>query len=173
MLRRFYPRERAASAYTIPYEKYYDAGFRGIVFDIDNTLVPHGAPATAQAIALMAKLREMGFSLCLISNNQEPRVAPFARAVGAYAIWDAHKPQKSAYLRAVSKMEKTPEVTLFVGDQLLTDVYGANRGGLYGVVVAPVGKKEEIQIVLKRYLEKIIFYFYEREKRHAGDQRQG
>ena len=53
----------------------------------------------------------------------------------------------------------------FVGDQLFTDVYGANRAGIYGILVKPIHPKEEIQIVIKRRLEWIVLYFYNREKR--------
>ena len=55
--------------------------------------------------------------------------------------------------------------TFFVGDQLFTDVYGANRVGLYSFLVKPIHPKEEIQIVLKRYLEKIVLHFYKKSKK--------
>ena len=69
------------------------------------------------------------------------------------------------YNRAVEQMGLTKEEVLFVGDQLFTDVYGANRAGIYGILVKPINPKEEIQIVLKRYLEKIVLHFYEKECR--------
>ena len=56
----------------------------------------------------------------------------------------------------------TVENTIFIGDQLFTDVYGANRAGIRTILVEPIHPKEEIQIVLKRYLEKIVLYFYKR-----------
>ena len=55
--------------------------------------------------------------------------------------------------------------TLFVGEQLFTDVWGANRSGLYSILVKPMDPKEEIQIVLKRYLEKVVLFFYLREQK--------
>ena len=59
--------------------------------------------------------------------------------------------------------------TMFVGDQLFTDVYGANRAGIYGILVKPINPKEEIQIVLKRYLEKIVLWFYvRRQEKNSG-----
>ena len=83
LMRMFYPDRREKSAYTIDYADLYRKGYRGVIFDIDNTLVPHGAPATKEAAAFFASLRETGFSTCLLSNNQKPRVAPFADAVGS------------------------------------------------------------------------------------------
>ena len=53
--------------------------------------------------------------------------------------------------------------TLFVGDQLFTDVYGARRTGIHSILVKPIHPKEELQIVLKRYLERIVLHFYEKE----------
>lgn len=64
-------------------------------------------------------------------------------------------------------MKTTKENTLFIGDQIFTDVLGANRAGLYTIMVKPIHPKEEIQIVLKRYLEKIVLYFYARSKKQA------
>ena len=60
-------------------------------------------------------------------------------------------------------MESDRKTTVFIGDQLFTDVWGAKRCGIYSILVKPIDKKEEIQIVLKRYLEKIVLFFYQRE----------
>nr|WP_330415215.1 MULTISPECIES: hypothetical protein [unclassified Blautia] len=97
LMRMFYPDRREKSAYTIDYADLYRKGYRGVIFDIDNTLVPHGAPATKEAAAFFASLRETGFSTCLLSNNQKPRVAPFADAVGSIYIENAHKPSVKNY----------------------------------------------------------------------------
>ena len=86
MLHQFYPDHEADSAYGIDYKTLYEKGYRGIIFDIDNTLVPHGAPATPQAIEFFDRLRELGFQTLLLSNNKEPRVKSFADAVGASYI---------------------------------------------------------------------------------------
>lgn len=66
ILERFYPDEYVASTYKIPFEKLYEEGYRGVIFDIDNTLVPHGAPADERAKKLFARLKEIGFESCLI-----------------------------------------------------------------------------------------------------------
>ena len=64
-------------------------------------------------------------------------------------------------------MKTTKENTLFIGDQIFTDVLGAKRAGLYTIMVKPIHPKEEIQIVLKRYLEKIVLHFIEKRKRNG------
>ena len=63
MLERFYPDEEAESAYGIDYEVLYKRGFRGIIFDIDNTLVPHGLPADERAVALFKRLKKIGYKV--------------------------------------------------------------------------------------------------------------
>ena len=159
-LKRFYPDHRAPSVYDIDFDSLYQEGVRGLLFDIDNTLVPHGAPADEQVIRLFARLRETGFHTCLISNNQEARVKMFNKDIQTNYIYNAHKPSTKNYIRAMEIMGTTRETTLFVGDQLFTDVWGAKRAGIPNILVKPIHPREEIQIVLKRYLEKIVLYFY-------------
>lgn len=162
MLQTFYPSTECNSTYDIDFQRMYDLGYRGIIFDIDNTLVPHGAPADEKAVALFEKLREIGFQTLMLSNNKEPRVKSFCEQVGSDYIFKAGKPKKTGYEKAMERMGTTKETTFFVGDQLFTDVWGAKRTGLYSVLVKPIHPKEEIQIVLKRYLERIVLFFYHR-----------
>lgn len=160
MLESFYPDHEVDSAYEIDYEGLYEKGYRGIIYDIDNTLVPHGAPADERAIALFERLREIGYQVMLLSNNKEPRVKMFNDSVKAKYIFKAGKPGRAGYERAMRELDTTPKNTLFVGDQLFTDVWGAKKAGIVTYLVKPIHPKEEIQIVLKRYLEKIVLYFY-------------
>lgn len=166
----FFPDRYVASTYVIDFEKLYEEGVRGIIFDIDNTLVPHGAPADQRAIELFERLKKIGFHCCLISNNQEPRVKMFNEKIQVDYVYDAHKPSTKNYRRAMEIMGTDVRNTVFVGDQLFTDVWGAKRAGIPNILVKPIHPKEEIQIVLKRYLEKIVLFFYHREKRRKGNQ---
>ena len=77
-------------------------------------------------------------------------------------IYKAGKPGTKNYNAAMIKMGSNRKNTFFVGDQLFTDVWGAKRAGIYSILVKPIDKKEEIQIVLKRYLEKIVLFFYKK-----------
>ena len=165
MLQTFYPSTECNSTYDIDFQRMYDLGYRGIIFDIDNTLVPHGAPADEKAIALFEKLREIGFQTLLLSNNKEPRVKSFCEQVGSDYIFKAGKPKKTGYEKAMERMGTTKETTFFVGDQLFTDVWGAKKAGIVTYLVKPIHPKEEIQIVLKRKLEKIVLYFYHRRRK--------
>ena len=164
MLERFFPDEYVDSAYGIPFEELYRKGYRGIIFDVDNTLVPHGAPADARSIGLFESLRAMGFSTCILSNNKEPRVAPFAGQVKSSYIFKGGKPSVKGYERAMEVMGTGRENTLFIGDQLFTDVWGARRTGLYSILTKPMDPHEEIQIVFKRYLEAVVLRAYKKQR---------
>lgn len=164
MIKNFYPKEDAESAYSIEYERLYENGYRSIIFDIDNTLVKHGAPATEEAIALVDRLRRMGFAVCFLSNNGEKRVGEFCDKVDAAYIYKAGKPKKKGYVAAMKLLGATMDQTISIGDQIFTDIWGANRSGIYTILVKPIDKKEEFQIVLKRKLEKIILHFYRKKK---------
>ena len=160
----FYPDEYVDSTYGIDFPALWEMGIRGLLFDIDNTLVPHDAPADERSVALFDRLHAIGFATCLISNNKELRVTPFAEAMQTTYVYKAGKPSRKGYQEGMRRMGTNLTNTLFVGDQLFTDVYGANRTGLYSILVKPMNPKEEIQIVLKRYLEKIVLFFYLRKK---------
>ena len=162
MLERLYPNVYLDSTYDIDFEQYYQDGYRAIIFDIDNTLVPHGAPADQRAIALFKRLHALGYQSMMLSNNKEPRVKMFCDAVDAEYIYKAGKPNPANYREAMKRMHTDEKNTLFVGDQIFTDVWGANKAGIYSILVKPIHPKEEIQIVLKRYLEKVVLFCYKR-----------
>lgn len=163
MLENFYPDFYIDSTYKINFRKLYDSGYRGIIFDIDNTLVCHGAPADERSIALMKHLKEIGYEILLLSNNKEPRVKSFNDQVNVRYIFKAGKPAKAGYQKAMEIMGTNTDTTLFVGDQIFTDIWGAKALGIYSILVKPIDKHEEIQIIIKRYLEKIVLYFYRKE----------
>lgn len=163
MFHKFFPDKMVRSTYDIDFEKLYKDGVRGLIFDIDNTLVPHGAPADERARALFRRLKEIGFTCCLLSNNRAHRVELFNKDIKVKYIYDARKPSRTNYEKAMKLMGTDKSNTVFIGDQLFTDIYGAKRTGIANILVAPIHPKEEIQIVLKRKLENIVLYFYKKK----------
>ena len=161
----FFPGEYLDSTYVINFDKLYKDGYRAVIFDVDNTLVPHGEPADERAKELFAHLKELGYSCMLLSNNKEPRVKMFNDVVQVNYIFKANKPMPANYKKAMEIMGTTKENTLFVGDQIFTDVMGGNLAGIRTILVKPIHPKEEIQIVLKRFLEKIVLYFYLKDRK--------
>ena len=161
----FFPDRYVASTYIIDFESLFEQGYRGLIFDIDNTLVPHGEPADERAVRLFERLKRIGFSCCLISNNQEPRVRKFNERIQVAYVYNAHKPSTKNYRKAMEIMGTDSDTTVFVGDQLFTDVWGARRVGIVSYLTRPIHPREEIQIVLKRVLERIVLYFYHKKRR--------
>ena len=170
MFQRFYPDDYITSVRDIDYAKLYEMGFRGLIFDIDNTLVKNNAPADAASRAFFKRLHSYGFQIVLLSNNKETRVQKFSDAVRADGyFFKAGKPLVGGYKQAMEVMETKPNNTLFIGDQLFTDIWGGNRAGLRTVMVLPVQKwNEEIQIIIKRMFEDFVILFYKRYARRCG-----
>lgn len=159
-----FPNEDYNSIYEIDYNKLYEKGVRAIIFDIDNTLVMHGVKADKKIKAFFDKLRSLNINTCLLSNNKKKRVEPFAQDVGSLFIENAKKPSIKNYLKALELMNVKKEETIFIGDQLFTDILGAKRAGIYAILVKPIDKKEEIQIVIKRFFENIVLLSYKKGK---------
>lgn len=169
MLQKFFPNVYINSVYQIDFEQLYQDGYRGIIFDIDNTLVHHGAPADGNAIRLFARLKQIGFSCCLLSNNKEHRVKSFNDKVQVQYIYDAHKPSVSGYRKAMEQMDTDLTSTIFIGDQIFTDIFGANRTGIRSIMVRRIYWKEEIQIFFKRGPEAFVLLAYRHYLKRQGD----
>lgn len=142
------------STYEIDFKKLYEQGFRGVLFDIDNTLVGHNAPQNERSMALLADLKNMGYKCGIVSNNGYERVSSFADPADLFYVYKAGKPWKTGYLKVIENMELKPEEVFFVGDQIFTDIWGANRAGIYNILVKPLGKDIGFHIFLKRIIEK-------------------
>ena len=160
MGRGLFPDATAHSAYDIDYAGLYRRGYRGIIYDIDNTLVLPDAPADERAVSLIAALKDMGFAVTVVSNNKGPRVASFAEAVRVSYVPKAGKPLGKGYSRAMQIMGTVPETTVVIGDQIFTDIWGGNLAGTYNILTEPFTDREEIQIILKRILEKPVLRLY-------------
>ena len=165
MFKAIYPDEYLDSTYEIDFEQLYEDGYRGVIFDIDNTLVPHGAPADERSKKLLNYLRDRGFKIVLLSNNTKTRVDMFNEELHLDTIPRGAKPLLKNYKKAMEIMGTSKENTFFVGDQLFTDVWGAKRLGIRSILVKPINAKEEIQIVLKRKLENIVLKEYDENKK--------
>ena len=164
MYRGLFPTYLSSGAYDIDYDKLYDMGYRGIIFDIDYTLVPYNAMADERAEALFKKLKKKGFKCAFLSNNHEPRVSGFNKNIGIDYLVDAHKPLKKGFTKIVDILGTGKERTVAVGDQIFTDVWGANNAGIDNICVGRVVPAGELQLKLKAIAEKLIFYIYRKSK---------
>ena len=160
MFRLFYPYEYVDSVFCIDYDALYQKGYRGIVFDIDNTLVHHGDDSTKEIDALFQTIQAIGFQTLLLSNNDEKRVKRFLKNIDSLYICDAEKPKTSGYLKAVEMMNISKGETLFIGDQVFTDILGANKSGMASILVKFIRAEGETKIGKRRQLENLVLKIY-------------
>ncbi len=132
-------------------------GIDGIVLDIDNTLVPYHVPTpTPEVIAFVASLKAAGIAAVIASNNSGERVELFAKSLGVFAIHKAGKPLPGGLLKCAAVMGTHRKHTAVIGDQIFTDVLGANLCGMYSILVKPLPSDENRFFKVKRYFERII-----------------
>ena len=118
--------------------------YSAVMFDLDNTLLPYdNSDITSDITALFESLKTLGYQVMLVSNSTSSRVKTTADALGVPYIKSAKKPLKKAFLKALKILNVSAPDTLFVGDQLMTDVYGANRAGLTPILVRAIKRKSE------------------------------
>ncbi len=161
----FFPDAAVRRAWEVPFAEFYEKGYRAVLFDIDNTLVYPDAPADQPCKLFLNELKSLGYRIAVISNNKGPRVESFANDCDIDYVAKANKPLRSGYERGMQILHSTPQNTLFVGDQLFTDVWGSGRLGIYSILVEPMTTKEEPQIILKRLLEKPVLRAYRRKEK--------
>ena len=155
-----FPYEYVDSVFSIDYGKLLQKGYKGIIFDIDMTLVPHGADSTEEIDELFKSIHRMGLKTLLLTNNSEERVKRFIKNIDTLYLCDAHKPAPEWYLKAVEMMGMQKSETVYIGDQIFIDIYGANKCGIANILVKYVTAEVETKIGIRRNLEKIILGLY-------------
>ena len=165
MFEEFFPEGYASSVYDIDYEKLYAMGIRGLIFDIDNTLVHHGDDATAESTELIAHIRKIGLSVVLLSDNDEERVRRFVNNTGIPYVCDAAKPETAGYEKALKLLGTAKNETVVIGDQMFVDIVGANRFNVPSILVHYISLPGEKWPGFKRILEKVLLIVYRYCKR--------
>lgn len=117
-------------------------GIRGLIFDLDDTLVHAMEPTADPAVAAWISDLRTRFAIYVVSNNfSERRVAVAAQHLGLPYIARAGKPRRRFFRRALADMNLTPEQVAIIGDQLLTDILGGNRLGAFTILVDPMSQE--------------------------------
>ncbi|MDF2926761.1 MAG: phosphatase, family [Paenibacillaceae bacterium] len=144
MLNKLVPQLAVNSVFDIPLDVLWDKGIRGIITDLDNTLVGAKVPiATPELVFWLNQVQDRGFQVVIVSNNNKLRVSAFADPIVVPYISSAKKPMNMSFRRAMSLMKLLPAQTAVVGDQMLTDVLGGNRLGLFTIMVQPIAAADE------------------------------
>lgn len=166
MLSKFFPYAYVKSAFSIDYQKLYNNGYRGLIFDIDNTLVPHGADSVPEVDEFFRYIKSLGFKTLLLSNNDAARVERFKKNIDTLYVCDAEKPKKGGYKKAVEKLGTDKDKILCIGDQVFTDILGANLSGIASILVRYIGYGETKKIGIRRRVENIILALYGISKKY-------
>jgi HAD superfamily phosphatase (TIGR01668 family) len=155
IFRRFFPRLFVEDVGSIDLEKLKRLGIRGLVVDLDNTLVAWSAYEVPLEVTEWIKTaKNLGFSICIVSNALEDRVAYFSKLFAIPGISRAQKPRRGAFRSALEALGLKKEEVAVIGDQVFTDVWGGNRLGLYTILVRPVSPREFFTTKIGRVLER-------------------
>lgn len=152
----FIPSEFHLSFFEIDFKKLYTQGYRLIITDLDNTLISYQESLpTTQIKTLFQELQEIGFDIVLLSNNHQPRLDTFCDPLNIKGFANARKPLLKGMKKAFNYIDQSKkETTVVIGDQLMTDIWGANRFGVYNILVNPLKRKtEKWYTKFNRYIE--------------------
>lgn len=162
MLRLFLPKKQVKSIFDLKPELFINEGIKGIVVDLDNTLVPWNvADAPEKVKQWIFDLIEAGLQVTIFSNNSRDRVKHFAKPLHVPYVYRAKKPLGYGFRQAAKKMDISPGELAVIGDQLLTDVFGGNYFGAYTILVSPLVESDAPVTKFNRKIEKLILsHFY-------------
>lgn len=152
------PDQYVKSIYNIDFIELKRRGFKAVIVDLDNTLVEASrADATPRLIEWLDQIKQMGFKVMIVSNNNKMRVSKFALPLHIPFIYTAKKPLSLAFRKAMRMLNVQKQETIVIGDQLLTDVLGGNRMGIYTILVVPVSNVEGFTTRMNRRIERFVF----------------
>jgi uncharacterized protein len=157
MLKPFTPNLLVASVHKISQADLSARGIKGILFDLDNTLLTHyGTEFDPDLVAWMRRAQDAGFGLCIASNGYETRTLGLAEKLGIPAVARSQKPRRSGLRRGLAVLGLQPSEAAMVGDQIFTDIWAGNRLGMYTILVDPIDSHEPWPIRAKRRLEWVV-----------------
>lgn len=152
------PKEFVRSVFDLTPEKLHSLGIKGIITDLDNTLVEWDrALATDELEIWLQSMRDAGIQIIIASNNGEDRVKKFADPVGLPYLYRAKKPLLGAFKEALIQLDLNPNEVMMLGDQMLTDMMGANRMKLHTILVKPVANSDGLVTKFNRAIERRVY----------------
>lgn len=160
----FLPDDHVKDIFEITPQKLKEKGIKGIITDLDNTLVEWDrASATPRLIEWFDEMKQHDILVTIVSNNQKKRVSSFSDPLSIPFIYQARKPMTRAFKRALTVMKIDKNEAVVIGDQLLTDVLGGNRAGFHTILVVPVAQSDSFFTKFNRILERKILQFLKRK----------
>ena len=161
---KFIPDIYQKSIYAIDYENLKNRGIKCILFDLDNTIAPVNVSGPDKEIKdLVADIELLGIKVIILSNSNKNRVRPFKEGLNVDSSFSSHKPFKKKYKKVMHIYNFSDNEIACIGDQLLTDIYGANRMGFLSILVHPISNVDLIGTKINRIFERRIFKKLERQ----------
>lgn len=154
-MKNYIPKMYKKTVFDIDYKKLKENGIKCIIFDLDNTLMTIDEEIPSKEVSHLIKKLKKIFRIYVISNNKsKKRVKLVAEALDVDYTNLALKPTSIGFRRILRKTHLKYEECANVGDQLVTDVVGGNRLGIYTILVDPIIEKELKATKINRYIEK-------------------
>lgn len=126
----------------------------GLILDVDNTLTTHDNPVPAEGvIEWIENMKQNDIKLIIVSNNHPPRVKPFADLLGIDFVCEGKKPLSKGFRQATEKLKLPFNKIGAVGDQIYTDILGANLFGIKSLYVSPIEYEKTRFFRFKRKME--------------------
>ena len=158
MLSSLIPDHYYRNIFNIDLEQLQRNNIKGIICDIDNTIVPYKKRSLKEKVVnWFDTIQDEGFKVCLVSNGMDSRVNFFSKELDIPAIGQAIKPRKKAYQHAIEILKLDKPQIVVIGDQIFTDILGGNRLELETILVNPMDKNEFFITRLVRKFEGLVF----------------
>lgn len=161
MLNRFLPNEHVKSIFDVQPEALKSRGIKGIITDLDNTLVAWDVKDATPAVKQwFERMKAHDIKVTILSNNNMDRVKAFSDPLETPYVFSARKPLRRAFKKVAREMNLKRDEMVVIGDQLLTDVLGGNSAGFYTILVVPIVQSDAKITTFNRKIERILLNYF-------------
>lgn len=150
------PKSYVKSIYDIDYKCLKKMGYKNLVFDIDNTIMPVNDINVQDKLKNFIEGLKKDFKVCILSNNNISRVNPVKESLNVLSLANAKKPNIEAYNALIKLLDTDGSDIVMIGDQMLSDIVFANKYKLYSILVEPYDNKYDIKTGTSRVLQNIL-----------------
>ena len=165
-MERFKPTYIIESVPKIPFVLLERDNIKGLIFDVDNTISTMGKGVTKECFDWIKEAKSLGYRICILSNTINlKKVRKIMQQLDVNGLYFARKPSTKGFKMALDILDLKKEEVIMIGDQIFTDVWGANRFKIKSILVKPINKKEGPFTLIKRPIEKIILNKIKKEEK--------
>lgn len=162
----FYPKAYFENIQNITIEFLNKNNIKALILDVDNTVLDYDKNIPNGIENWCKNLKKNGIKFCILSNSiDEKRVKIVAEKLDIPYFYFAKKPIKRGFKKAIKLLNEDAKNIAEIGDQITTDVIGANRCKIYSILVKQIGEKDIFVTKLKRPLENLIIKKYKKYQR--------